>query len=387
MISLLVHYLACFLGGIVVSFLAMHFSLARWRRSKGEHWSERARVLWTARRAMLGVTWGLIFGLILLPHVHPQIPRASYGVLVCMLGSILGTYPSTREIEPRYTPRVWLVETAWVVCVQYAIAFIFIWLLAETPEVMQPHDWMRTVCGLLLGLFIHSGLWLTLVNKLCRQEQIEGADRLDRILEAESARTGQKPRHVWVGRSPVARAVAFVTVNAIAVSDRLLEILDDEELRAVIQHELAHLRESAWVKCVRLAASMSFFVFVFIRPAMHMAGIAGLAVLYAVFVGLTRLGLRTAQRMEIQADRAVNAADENPQALASAIEKIHEANQLPVVMNSANHVHPHAYDRMISLGREPAYRRPDRPGPMAWPGWLALLFPVVLLIQLLIRKF
>lgn len=93
--------------------LVMHLSLGPWRRSAGAHWTERARLLWQARRAQIVASFGLMLSVSMVWAV--MFPRESgwAGLAFVIVGAVAGGYPAAREMEPRYTFRVWLNQTLW----------------------------------------------------------------------------------------------------------------------------------------------------------------------------------------------------------------------------------------------------------------------------------
>jgi Zn-dependent protease with chaperone function len=372
------------LGSALITITAMHLALSTWRKSVGAHWTERARLLWPARRVLAGVTVaclisaGMLSSLVKLPWSDaavfwPAIP-----------GCLVGSFFFTREIEPRYTFPKWLHETFWQVLVQFGVLGIFIWLLHTMPNVMQLHDWLRFALGMLAVIVILTGLWLPVLYFFLKAKKSPDL-RLERLVDEKAAQTGIRPWRVYYGESPLARAAALSYLRSLVFTSRVLDVLDDDELRSIILHELAHLRENLAISLSRLIPVLSLMLITFIHPLMHHMGTAGLFWLVVVILLLLKLAKRIARRMEHHADDAAIQGTADAAIYARALEKIYQANQLPAVMRSNNMVHPHLYDRMLAAGVTPDYPRPQPPGRMAWPGWAVFLIPLGVLVWMKCR--
>ena len=354
--------------------LFMHLSLGRWRKSTGEHWTERARFLWQARRAQFGATLGIMFMIGGIWALNFPREDGKWWLLLPVLGLVFGSFPAAREIEPRYSFRVWLVHTFWTLLVQFGLVGIFLGLMFTMPKVLTWQDWVRAGLGIAAMVFIISGVWMPVMARLFKFEHPEEA-RLDRLTEEATAISGIKPRHTWLSISPVANAGALVYIQGLMVTTRLMELLDDDEVRAVILHEMAHLRERAVVQVARLAGMLCWTILIFFRPVQHHFGSRGLLVLIGAMYGMQRLFTWFSRRLEKVADEAAMQGAADSAIYAHALEKLYKANQMPAVMRGRQ-LHPHLYDRMIQAGVTPDYPRPLPPGLMAWPGWLALFIPV-----------
>lgn len=364
---------SCF-GASVITVVAMHLALNPWRKSIGAHWTERARLLWPARRVLVGVAFACLISAGMLSSLLKLRGGDAASFWPAIAGYLGGSFFSTREIEPRYRFLDWLHETFWQVLVQFGMLAIFIWLVHTMPAVLQTRDWLRFALGTFAIIVILTGVWLPLLYLFLKAKKSPDL-RLERLVDEMAAQTGIKPRWVFYGESPIARAAALVYLRSLVFTSRVLEVLTDDELRSIILHELAHLRENLAVRLSRLIPVLSLMLITFIRPLMHHVGVAGLFWLVVVILLLLRLAKRIARRMEHHADDAAIQGTTDTAIYARALEKIYQANQLPAVMRGNNMVHPHLYDRMLAAGVTPDYPRPAPPGPMAWPGWAVLLVP------------
>jgi len=343
--------------------ISMHLAMIPWRRSVTMHWTERARLLWPARKSVVaamlaGLTCAIVGGKQLFDWSFPMW-LASLSALL----SSLALFPSAREIEPRYGFRQWLREVAWALLLKGLPVLAAVYLMWAMPDEPEAADGWLFFTLFLTSAFLASGVWLPLVSRRCQGDHARAPmqQRLDRIAEEASVESGVVPRHVWLGETPVANAAAFPLIQSVVFTTRSMEILDDEECRAVMLHEFSHLRESILMGLLRVLSAVSFLAIVFVRPVMHLGGMTGLMALvfgYFLFQRLVGMAMR---RMEHRADSAATGPEGESPAYARALEKLHEANQLPAVMPGDRMVHPHLYDRMEQAGVTPDYPRPLPP--------------------------
>ena len=228
-------------------------------------------------------------------------------------------------------------------------------------------------------------MWLPLLNLIWKPKKSPEL-RLERLVDEMAAQTGIKPRWVFYGESPIARAAALIYLRSLVFTSRVIEIMSDDELRSIILHELAHLREGWAVRLSRLVPVLALMLITFIHPVVHHWQTPGLFGLIAVVFILLRLANRVSRRMEHHADDAAIQGSADPAVYARALEKLYQANQVPAVMRGNNMVHPHLYDRMLAAGVTPDYPRPQPPGRMAWPGWAAFLIPLGMFVWMTALK-
>lgn len=378
------HFFLFGCGVALLSVLATHLALIPWRRSVGSHWTERARLLWPARRVSLATLFACCFsvGFInAMERYQELVDSSAVAGIVC--GFLAGAFFLTRSIEPRYHFLTWMYETFWTLLVQFGIFGILIWLMWSMPDVLGPADWLRVVLGLLAVVVIATGLWLPLLRLYPRKKKPE-EERLEELVREVATQTGVIPHWTFFSQSPKAFAGALMYLRSLVMTSRIMEIMNDEELRAVLHHEVAHLREGLGVKLSRLLPIGGIATLIFIKPVEHSFGLFGMLPLFFCPLLFARLARFIARRMEHRADDAA-IAGADPVHYAHALEKLYEANQMPAVMRSNSMVHPHLYDRMLAAGVTPDYPRPARPGLMAWPGWVILLVPLALFIVVLFQ--
>ncbi len=373
-----------FIGVFFVSvFFAWGFNrltLVPWRRAAGLHWTERARSLYPARRAA-SLTVFLIPFFFALVHVlllprHPLLVLAT--ACAAWAGALLGQYPFESLLYPWLNFRSWLffVSTGWLLR-------LVLWLPIVAAAILMPNKlgWLAWamvagVGALLTAFNCGAGLWL------CRWLHLilPPPEQVQRIVTATAGRMQVKVRKLWLMRGATANAVAFPTTHELVFTERLLAVCTDEELAAICGHELGHLTESPWTVAGRLLAALAVLPWLFIQPAIASKNPYALMLVGFSSLSILWLGRRLARRMEVRADR-VAVTHSDPVIYTRALEKIYEANQLPVVMPGKRQIHPHFYDRMLAAGLTPAYPRPAPPSQWLY-GVLVLL--LVLLVMALV---
>ena len=130
------------------------------------------------------------------------------------------------------------------------------------------------------------------------------------------------PNAFATGRNPEHAAVAATT--------GIMHILSDRELRAVMAHELGHVKNrdiliSTMVATIAGAISMIAFISLFFRSSRSQYGF--IAILVAWIVAPLAAGIIQAaisRTREYQADRTGAELSHDPEALASALEKLHQ---------------------------------------------------------------
>lgn len=222
--------------------------------------------------------------------------------------------------------------------------------------------------ALALGCTLGAG---ALVRRLYRARPVDAtsAPGLARITAEIAAAAGLRPPALWLvdDAAPAAFATgALPRQGAIVLTTGLVALLPERELRAVIAHEMAHIRRhdtGAATLCVALAGAL---------PLLALAAFGAgtddeedgtpawlLAALAPFVAALLHLAFGAAR--EFDADRLAAQWCGDPTALADALARIehrgHQARRLP----RGAQRHPPA----AALLTVPA---PPRPG---WPRWLA----------------
>lgn len=372
-----------------VAFLAAwglnSLALGSWRRSRGQHWTERARRLWPARRVTRLNLWLITLNLtaatvVLAPDVH-----FAFAAVPALLGTILGGYPMSRELFPDLRFTAWLHRVAASLLLFFGFWTVLLLGVINMPSHFGPLTWI--VAGGILVLLI-AFLFGLGVRLLCWLRLLKPAPESLKALVGEmSQKMGVPVRTTWVLSLHLGNAVALPLTRQLIFTDKLLATLRDNEIKAICAHELAHLNEPVVVRLVRALVALSLFPLVFARPLIALGddGIRGFLALLAVVFVLLFIGIQVARRMEKRADKiAIESEFVDPAAYARALERLYQTAQMPAVMpRRASKIHPDLYDRMKAAGVTPDFLKPKPPSGLGWRGCLGLAclfaFPVIAL--------
>lgn len=154
------------------------------------------------------------------------------------------------------------------------------------------------------------------------------------------------PNAFATGRNPEHAAVAATT--------GILRVLSDRELRGVMAHELAHVKHRD-ILTSTIAATMAGAISALANMAMFFGGrdengnrtnpIAGIAVAILAPLAASLIQMAISRAREFEADRGGAEISGDPQALASALDKIHRyAQGIPF---QAAEAHPATAQMMI----------------------------------------
>jgi heat shock protein HtpX len=154
------------------------------------------------------------------------------------------------------------------------------------------------------------------------------------------------PNAFATGRSPAHAAVAATT--------GLINVLSERELRGVMAHELAHVKHRD-ILISTISATMAGAISMLANFAMFFGGrdqegrpanpIAGIAVALLAPLAASLIQMAISRAREFEADRGGAEISGDPQALASALQKIHRYAQ-GVPMETAER-HPETAQMMI----------------------------------------
>lgn len=99
-------------GSFGVAFLAVWglnwLALIPWRRSAGQHWTERARRLWPARKSARFNVWLLTANLVLVSLAFDPEINLLFPAVPGFLGVAAGSYFMSRELWPEMRFKSWL---------------------------------------------------------------------------------------------------------------------------------------------------------------------------------------------------------------------------------------------------------------------------------------
>jgi heat shock protein HtpX len=211
--------------------------------------------------------------------------------------------------------------------------------------------------GLLLGLaFAGGSYWFsdTLAIKAARAQPVtrEEAPRLYAIVEDLTRRSGIPMPRLYV--SPERQPNAFATGRnehhaAVCCTQGILQVLDDDELRGVLAHELSHVRNHD-ILISSVAASVALAIMFVARLAMFGAIFGGggggrdgegnifglLAMLILAPIAAIVVQMALSRSREYQADASGAHLLHDGEPLARALEKIEAyAKQVPMNVSPA----------------------------------------------------
>lgn len=349
------------------------YAYRRVLRAREAHWTERARLVWPARKwsALALVALPSVIGAIVAHLGGPLslLGRAATGLLgggAALAGYALGTYPTGRRLHGRAIggPGRYLASSASLLLARAPHVVVAVVVAAFMPPRFTGHG---AEAGALLALgtalvfaaAFGGGLATGRVLGLVR----DADGRLRRAAVAGAAHAGVPPPGavVMTCHLPVAFAVPWRRI--LVFSDSALSLFDDAELEAVVAHETGHLTESAAVTFQRLSGLLAFTL---LMAGPSLAGEGGRTALLAVLLSVLALvafgafSRRTAVAMERRADTHA-AAHAEAGAYARALEKVHETGLVPAVLRKGTATHPDLWDRMTAAGALPGWPKPAPP--------------------------
>jgi heat shock protein HtpX len=211
------------------------------------------------------------------------------------------------------------------------------------------------IIGVVLGLvFVGGSFWFSdkIAVAAARAKPVsrEEAPRLYEIVEELAAKDDMPMPRLYV--SPQPQPNAFATGRGpkhavVAVTQGILEVLDDDELRAVLAHEMSHVRNRD-ILIGSVAAAIALAITFIARIAMFGAifgggdddsggnifGLLILAILAPLAAGLIQMALSRSREFQADASGAHLIGEGEP--LARALEKIEAyAKRVPMDVNPA----------------------------------------------------
>ena len=218
--------------------------------------------------------------------------------------------------------------------------------------------------GMLLGLLFAGGMnffayWNSdkMVLRLYDAQEVDeySAPQLYRMV-AELARNADLPMpKVYIANQ--AQPNAFATGRnpqhaAVCATTGILQLLSERELRGVMAHELAHVKHRDTLIST-ISATVAGAISMLAQFGMFFGGrdrdggnpILGLLVLILAPLAAMLIQMAISRAREFEADRGGAQISNDPQALASALQKIHNyAQRIP---NTAAEQHPETAQMMI----------------------------------------
>jgi len=210
------------------------------------------------------------------------------------------------------------------------------------------------IIGAVLALAIVGGTYwfsdkLAVAAARAKPVSRQEAPRLYEIVEDLARRDGIPMPRLYV--SPEAQPNAFATGRGpnhavVAVTQGILQVLDDDELRGVLAHELSHVRNRD-ILIGSVAAAVALMITFVARIAMFSAifgggdneggnifGLLAMAILAPIAAGLLQMALSRSREYQADASGAHLIGDGEP--LARALQKIEAAaKRTPMDVNPA----------------------------------------------------
>ena len=220
--------------------------------------------------------------------------------------------------------------------------------------------------GMMLALVVALGMnffsyWFSdkLVLKMYNAQQVDetSAPQFYRMV-AELAQRAQLPMpkvYLIEEDAPNAFATGRNPENAaVAATTGILRVLTERELRGVMAHELAHVRHRD-ILISTVSATMAGAISMLANFAMFFGGrnnegrssnpVVGLLVMFLAPIAAGLIQMAISRAREFEADRGGAEISGDPQALASALQKIHRYAQ-GIPMQAAER-HPETAQMMI----------------------------------------
>lgn len=369
----LVRGLVAFLVSWAGAALAQRCALGPYRKAKGAHWAEAARLLLPARRVAVYafVLFPIVFGYgaYLLVGGVPYEARL-LTVSAASFGAIFGVIRGHKALgdaisddgrrRPRLRERLAsFLATTLVLYPVLVVAFAFMAFLPSTLG-LAGAVWALSFGAAIYLVVRGAGLKIAGFCGLVHEPSTE----LRLMMEELSGKMGQgSVTFVEVAMLQV-NAFAMPQLKLVAVTKGLVEKLTPAQIRAVCAHELGHIAEKSTVVRARLGLIWAVYlvlvgVYVMgalgIEPLVQILVAAGLFVLKAALLG------RFLRQAEKHADDHAHEHEGDDGTYAHALEAIYRANRVPAVLGGAGSTHPHLYDRMVAAGVTPDFPRPLPP--------------------------
>jgi len=332
-------------------------------------------VIVAARSNLLTVPGILMLAVVLLWPASS--PLWLFTGVVSYLGANVGTIPLNREVCPRISLR----ELSRLIVIGVLLQSL-IWLVFLGATVFMPDEFdgralaiSAMVAALLVILSRGGSVWIGRKLGLF----LPAPERLRKIAADTSIKTNVLFHDVLLIRSPQAQAVALHTTRHLLFTERLLQVLSDEEVASVCAHELAHLTESKAARYSRSIRMLTFLPWMFFNPLTHSFGMAGVFGLCGVTFVIPRLYGKISRKLESRADQVAKANEGDPGTYARALARLYEDNLTPAVMAKERATHPNLYDRMLAAGVTPDFPRPAAAISMVWHGQLFAVLTGMLL--------
>jgi Zn-dependent protease with chaperone function len=195
-------------------------------------------------------------------------------------------------------------------------------------------------------------------------------ERLQKIAVETAGKMNVPFKQLWLLRTSLAQAFAMPGSRVLLFSERLLELLSDDEVATICAHELAHLTEARSAYLRRYIIWLLFLPWVLLKPMLHAFGVAGFLLLLGNTVLVAFLSRTISRPLEARAGSMAKSNEPDPGTYARALLWLHEDSLVPAVLATERATHPHLYDRLLAAGVTPDFPRPAPAAAIAWHGTL-----------------
>jgi Zn-dependent protease with chaperone function len=292
-------------------------------------WAWRLRVVAEIYRAALLIALGLTpLGARFVHLVAPE--GTHWRTAAAMLAIVVGVWGPPRLWSTWWLTRVrrscpalvrprwpWWLRPArllWLALAAYSAAV----LLTDVAGLGNSGGSGRFV--IVLVLFAVVGILMRQALAVLKLERLPRPERLEAALESLTGQPGETTVIAVAGwRTPLANAAAIASLRrqGIVVAPPLLDLLTDPQLRAVLAHELAHLRNhDTWWRLLRwflmlltsAAVALTLYTIPLLRrmAGLHTAHLTAQALPFLLVIGF--LAVKVLRVAELRASRAEEAA-------------------------------------------------------------------------------
>ncbi|MCB9796582.1 MAG: M48 family metalloprotease [Alphaproteobacteria bacterium] len=331
----------------------------------GVEWPEDARLGFERRRAAILCAYGVSVGFGLLGGLFagPLSALSPWGLgVLCALSSWLGAQPALARthrllLRRPLSTREQLRSSGLTSLIRLGHLLLLLALAGVAPlELSVAHALLMGLYAVVALAWFH-GLGLRLARALGLAEPAEA--RVLGLAQAAASRAGVTLAGVYRLELSSANALALPNTGELLVTGPAERLLGDDELAAILEHEVGHLAEPPGAQRARMAVALGLAPLVLARPLFALWGPPGLLAVFLGLLGVIVLGQRLSRRLEQAADAHAHEVD--PVAYARALEALYRYNGVPPVLG-LRAGHPDLYDRLVAAGVPPDYPRPEPPG-------------------------
>ncbi len=371
---------------ILSTFVANWIALAPWRKTRKLHWTEQARTYYPARVGAVGLLWiaPAAFALGAEVLLSDEAPHWAMVAIVASWGAAIGTLPMDREVFPRIPLARLMREAATSWLTRFLMWFVLVGAAALMPETFGWPGILIAAIVLVLLVTWNLGGWIFFFKKI--GVMIPAPPRLQQIVDQTAASMNVGVTETLLMRSSLAQAFAIPGTKQLLFTERLLEILSDEEIGSVCAHELGHLMEKRSQYLQRHVIWLMFFPWIFISPLCHTFGTFGFFGLLILTWLVPPISRNISHALEKKADQFAIEHQNNPRTYARALTKLYEDGLFPAVSPKNQRTHPHLYDRLIEAGVTPDFPRPAAASSLALQTLFFSLLVGIFAAQLLFRN-